>query len=331
MEKPWQAGREVVNPLRIQNFTNDLEQSCDDMRQFWPDCRVEYAGEQAYFSNVNGLMLGETSFSDNATARGLMISRLRFDNCLLLSVPVKGYSAHCFQGETCTAGKNKAVLQPAGVDIDAWPLTDVRTFQVTINSPYYHEVVSAYVGPENKHRAEARSEVDLSDIHGRNLAALSRLMIKWLNEPGNSFDKSDMVLRLFEKQFVQTLVEQQARHWGFLDRQAAALPYYIKLAEDYMRSLPRQAVSLAELAGVSGVSGRSLQLGFQKYRGYSPVEFSRQIRLDLAREMLMKARHGKTVLEIAMECGFAHISRFAASYSRRFHESPSETLARNSI
>ena len=315
--------------LRFRNTTNNLEQSCDDMRRFWPDCRVEYNGEHAYYSNVNGLLLDETSFSENATCRGLLISRLRFDECLLLSVPVKGDSAHRFQGKTSNAGKNMAVLQPNGVEIDAWPLTDVSTFQVTISTNFYHQVVSGYIGEENIQKAGTTAEVDLTDKPGRNLAAMTRLMLTWLNSPHWSIEKSSLVLKIFEQQFVQSLVEQQARHWGFIDRQPEALPYYIHLAEEYMRSLPRQAVSLAELARISGVSGRSLQLGFQKYRGYSPVQFSRQIRLESARDMLLKATPGRTVLEIAMSCGFAHISRFAASYQRRFLESPSETLARS--
>lgn len=315
-------------PLRFRNNTNNLEQSCDDMRRFWPDCRVDFNGEQAYYSNVNGILLGETSFSDNATCRGLLISRLRFDDCLLLSVPVKGDSAHRFQGKTAYAGKNMAVLQPSRVEIDAWPLSDVRTFQGTISTQYYYQVVSGYVGEENIQKAGTTAEVNLADKPGRNLAAMTRLMVSWLNSPHQPIEKSGLVLKIFEQHFVQSMVEQQARHWSFIDRQPEALPYYINIAEEYMRSQPRQAVSLAELATICGVSGRSLQLGFSKYRNYSPLEFSRHIRLESAREMLLKAAPGKTVLEIAMDCGFAHISRFAASYSKRFHESPSATLSR---
>lgn len=315
-------------PQRFRNNTNNLEQSCGDMRRFWPDCRVEFNSKQPYYSIVNGLLMGETSFSDNATCRGLLISGLRFDDCLLLSVPVKGDSAHRFQGKTSNAGKNMAVLQPNEVEIDAWPLTDVRTFQVTISTKYYHQIVSGYIGEQNIQKAVITPEVDLTDKHGRSLAAMTRLMISWLNSPNHSIQQSAQVLKLFQQQFVQTLVEQQSRHWNFIDRQTEALPYYIHLAEEYIRSLPHHAVSLAELARVSGVSGRSLQLGFQKYRGYSPIQFSRQIRLESARRMLLNASPGTTVLEIAMDCGFAHISRFAASYQRQFHESPSTTLAR---
>jgi transcriptional regulator GlxA family with amidase domain len=56
------------------------------------------------------------------------------------------------------------------------------------------------------------------------------------------------------------------------------------------------------------------------------MEFSRGLRLDLARVMLMEARPGQTVLEIAMASGFSHVSRFAMEYRKRFQESPSETL-----
>lgn len=320
-----------MKPLHTQNFTTDLDQSCCDMLRFWPECRVEFTGKDPYYSHVNRLILEKTSFSDNATTLGLFISKLRFDECLLLSIPVKGHSAHHFQGKTWQTGKNKAVLHPEGVEINAWPLSDVRTFQVTISTQYYQKVILAFVGSEHVNQAFGFSDIDLSDKFGRNLAAMSRLMIRWLNSSMYAFIKANLALKSFEHQFVQTLVEQQSQRWSFLDVLPAALPYYIKLTEEYIRSLPQQPVSLAELATVSGVSGRSLQLGFKKYRGYSPMEFGRQIRLDYARKKLLNAKPGETVLEIAMDCGFAHISRFAASYAQRFHELPSETLARNSI
>lgn len=318
----------LMRSYRIKNTTNDLEQACHDMRSFWPDACVEYSGKHDYYSNVNGLILANSSFSDNATVPGLKISRLRFDDCHLISIPLAGHSSHQFQGQTYHAGKDHAVFQPAGVEISAWPITHVRTFQVTVSKTYYQQVVTGYVGPDHVPQATGSGDVDLSDPAGRNLAAMSRLMVRWLNQPGLSFENAGLVLKIFEQQFVQALLEQQARHWGFLDCQPAALPYYVRMAEEYMRSLPLQAVSLAELSAMTGMSGRSLQLGFQKYRGYTPVECSRQIRLESAREMLMHATPGKTVLEIAMDCGFTHQSRFAASYFRQFHESPSETMAR---
>ena len=310
----------------IKNTTNDLEQSRDDMRRFWPDCRVEYAGRRTYYSNVNGVILDDSTFSDNSTVRGLNIRGLRFADCHLLSIPIAGHSSHQFHGQTYEAGDNIAVFQPAGAEISAWPETHVRTFQVTIQKSKYDQLIAAYAGIENLERARLAPEIKLNQNSGQNIAALTKRMTRWLNSPVRDLGKASLFLQLFEQRFLESLVEHHAHYWPFLEKTPVAEPFYVRMAEEYIRANPRMVVGLAQLAAICGVSGRTLQLGFNKHRGYSPMEFSRGLRLDLARVMLMEARPGQTVLEIAMASGFSHVSRFAMEYRKRFQESPSETL-----
>lgn len=79
-----------MNSIRFKNVTSNLDQSCEDMCKFWPDSEVSYSGKTPYYSNVNGLILENSSFSDNATVQGLSISGLRFDGCHLISIPIAG-------------------------------------------------------------------------------------------------------------------------------------------------------------------------------------------------------------------------------------------------
>ena len=70
-----------------------------------------------------------------------------------------------------------------------------------------------------------------------------------------------------------------------------------------------------------GVSARSLQTGFQRHHGCSPMQFLRTRRLERARQLLT-AGSPMTVSQVAMACGFEHLGRFAAQYRARFGESP---------
>jgi transcriptional regulator GlxA family with amidase domain len=106
-----------------------------------------------------------------------------------------------------------------------------------------------------------------------------------------------------------------------------AVPHYIWRAERYFRANFHAAVTMSALADVTGVSKRTLQEGFQRFRGKAPSQVARDLRLDLAHEALMLHAFEK-VTGVALEFGFTHLGRFAQAYAARFGESPSDTLRR---
>ncbi|ARQ02395.1 AraC family transcriptional regulator [Pseudorhodoplanes sinuspersici] len=109
--------------------------------------------------------------------------------------------------------------------------------------------------------------------------------------------------------------------------EACREPFHLRRAEEHIRAHCSRPVSLSELVVVAGVSERTLQQSFLRHRGQNPSAFSRDLRLDLAREAIV-SRGDASVTEIALEFGFNHFGRFAQSYSARFGEKPSETLRR---
>ena len=119
------------------------------------------------------------------------------------------------------------------------------------------------------------------------------------------------------------------------DLEAAATsiaPFFVRRVEDFIEENARCAISLADLAGVAGVSMRALQLGFRRFRNTTPMAYLRALRLELARSELARAgREGGSVASVANVCGFGHIGRFAGDYQTRFGKSPSQTLRRGSI
>lgn len=109
--------------------------------------------------------------------------------------------------------------------------------------------------------------------------------------------------------------------------QAAAAPFYVKRAEAYIETHFAEPLSLADIAAHASVSARSLQNGFQNFRGMTPMAYLRSVRLQHAHRALLQAEpSGTTVTEIALACGFGHMGEFAALYKRRFGVSPREAL-----
>jgi len=110
---------------------------------------------------------------------------------------------------------------------------------------------------------------------------------------------------------------------------APAAPYYVRRAEEFIRAAAREPVTLEDMVRVSGVSGRSLFAGFRRFRGVSPMEYLKSVRLDLARADLLAADPAtSSVTHIALACGFSHMSKFARDYKARFAASPSADLRR---
>jgi AraC-like DNA-binding protein len=106
-------------------------------------------------------------------------------------------------------------------------------------------------------------------------------------------------------------------------------PFFVRRVEKFMEEHAREAIVLADLSGVGGVSTRALQMGFRQFRNTTPMAHLRAIRLELARTELLRAgRNGASVAATAMLLGFGNLGRFARDYQARFGELPSETLCR---
>lgn len=103
----------------------------------------------------------------------------------------------------------------------------------------------------------------------------------------------------------------------------------VRHAEEIMRAHEEDPLSMVDLANHLGISLRSLQLAFREvHDGKSPRQVYGQIRLERARRRLLEADAREQVTTIALDAGFAHLSRFAQSYARAFGELPSQTLSR---
>jgi AraC-like DNA-binding protein len=90
-------------------------------------------------------------------------------------------------------------------------------------------------------------------------------------------------------------------------------------------------IRLSELCASAHAQARSLEYGFQEIFGMSPVSYIRTLRLNRAHRLLRSRNTAqRTITEIALDCGFWHLSQFAVDYKILFGESPSVTYSRTS-
>ncbi|HEY6123633.1 MAG TPA: AraC family transcriptional regulator [Steroidobacteraceae bacterium] len=87
-----------------------------------------------------------------------------------------------------------------------------------------------------------------------------------------------------------------------------------------------ESMTLAELCRHAHLQARSLEYGFRDLVGLSPFKYIKMLRLGEVRRRLQMSSPGeRSVSEVALDCGFCHLSQFAADYKRVFLESPSAT------
>lgn len=107
------------------------------------------------------------------------------------------------------------------------------------------------------------------------------------------------------------------------------VPGAVRRAEAYIMEHMTAAIRLDDIANAAGVPTRTLLHLFRQFRGISPMQYVKHLRLERARQRLARPGLGATVSEIAYDCGFSHLSRFAVDYLARYGEKPSATMQRN--
>jgi AraC-like DNA-binding protein len=140
-----------------------------------------------------------------------------------------------------------------------------------------------------------------------------------------------LVAAQVERQVASTLLfgHRHSYSGALTGHHADVAPAFVRRAEDAMAAHLHTPMRIESLAGLAGVSVRSLHEGFRRYRDTTPMAAWKALRLDQVRaELLAAARHGEptTVAEVAQAHGFLHLGHFAQSYQSRFNERPSETL-----
>jgi AraC-like DNA-binding protein len=140
-----------------------------------------------------------------------------------------------------------------------------------------------------------------------------------------------LIAKPLEELLIQTLIRSHSNN--YLDVIAAdssdnVRPWYVKNAQQYMQDHYTDDLTANELAELVGVSVRSLQYGFKKSTGMTPTQYFKRLKLDKARDQLLNGFKNDGVTDIALQCGFRQLGRFARDYRGCFGESPSDTLRR---
>ncbi|MGH7125917.1 MAG: GlxA family transcriptional regulator [Stellaceae bacterium] len=107
----------------------------------------------------------------------------------------------------------------------------------------------------------------------------------------------------------------QVGRLGFVEpRLTAAIRLMEGSIEDPLR--------ITRIAAEIGLSARSMQALFTRHLGTAPRAYYLDLRLDAARRLLQQTQ--RSLMEIAVACGFVSASAFSRAFRRRYGRSPRE-------
>jgi AraC-like DNA-binding protein len=129
-----------------------------------------------------------------------------------------------------------------------------------------------------------------------------------------------------ERLLVTLLLAGQPHHSQERAPSALLVPRVVRRAETFIAEHASEPLRLSDIADAAGVPVRTLLHSFRKFRDVSPMQLVREARIDRSRALLMQASESDRVADIALNCGFVNLGRFANAYRERFGETPSATL-----
>jgi AraC-like DNA-binding protein len=170
--------------------------------------------------------------------------------------------------------------------------------------------------------SELGPQLDLASPAGRMLKA--EAVGAGMHDPSIRSEKSmallgESILQLIFLNFPHGLSNRLIRH------QIDATSRQIMKAVDFMRANLHQPLTLSEVAEAAGISIRSLQYGFRRFRNITPLAYLREIRLEAAQVELSSPLNMLSIKDVALKWGFTHMGHFAARYRAAYGEMPSET------
>ena len=196
----------------------------------------------------------------------------------------------------------------------------------------------------------ANAEVTLRNLGGPVLAEKLRNTIQpiacepdalrgieaWLAEQfdglgGNSEIRSGQALEL-EQAFIRRLaacIRVNRTSSSNENRSTSGRLDAARSVEQHLLDHPAIPQTIDDLCRVAGTSRRTLEYAFRDYFGTSPKRFTKVLRLNAARNDLLRGDiQSDKIVEIASGWGFTHMGQFSTDYRQMFAEKPSETLRR---
>jgi AraC-like DNA-binding protein len=165
------------------------------------------------------------------------------------------------------------------------------------------------------------------DLTSDRSADLMRIMLCTLASVGGSSPSLGQQLVLAELEqalIVSLLFASDHSCLNMIKGQSPGIAsWQVLRAESYIEANWNKPIHIEDLVSVTNASARSIFRTFKQSRGYSPLEFVKNVRLQHAKQMLTNAENPLSVTEVSLLCGYGDIGNFSKDFRKAYGETPS--------
>lgn len=320
----------VLSQLHVVR-SNDLDEATAEVeRIFYPSQLRTWGagfGMQVTVAQLASIMAGVVHFDSRTqfSVEGL-------DVAYHVNVGLDGaVESRCGSSRMTADPATAALFRPVGDSaIRGWERGGERMLTLKIERATLENHLRLLAGREIRGYIQLEPSLDLRSGLGAQWMAMAQAVVTAIEQgtPGAPLLHPALAVRLSDAMMTGLLLAADHQHRDLLHRPAAAArPASIQRAVDLIHDQPHELWTLTDLASRVGVSARSLQEGFARHVGASPMRYLTQVRLDRAHRQLQVSNPDDiTASTVASSWGFTNYGRFAEAYRRRFGTSPAATL-----
>ncbi len=308
--------------------TNSVEEAEVDLSRLLTTARIIKVPDRNRFRlRMNGVNFGSTSLVYTRFGTDTKLNSLDEDHVHFIIGNRNIPSTFSLYDRSVVASSQNAVMlvSPKQFQIERSEGSEVLALRTSLSDLLHHfEKLTA-----RHHRGPLIFDhtIDLANGPGAMLNRMMNYLVYELEHNDQAL-KNPGLSKSYDHMLLTALLSlpHNKREYLYEDRQYQVAPGLVRRAEEYMRAHLKDAVSIVDLLRICGCSRSVLFSVFSNVRGYTPMEFLTEQRLQRAREKLLKTHRDASVASIAIDCRFTHFGRFSQVYKKRFGENPSETL-----
>jgi len=268
------------------------------------------------------------TFSDMGYGADVLVTPGQLGGFYLVQIPLagKGWVSLSGQQHGCLPGM--ATIQDPERPVDMYWSGDCRKIVLRFDRAGLERFAELHTGRRVGGALPLLPSIDLSTPSG---TALKVLLNSVASLPADASDALSPLMKAhLETCFMSAMLTlqpgQESESGGTGDRFEP--PQAVRRVRDYLHAKAHEPIDLSELSDVGGVPLRTLHHQFKRALGVTPMQLLREIRLERVRAELLRGAPGTNVTSVALDWGFDHLGRFAASYRERYGETPRDTLQR---
>ncbi|MCC5578419.1 AraC family transcriptional regulator [Microtetraspora sp. AC03309] len=309
--------------------SDDLDEVRDLVGRVFCPHRLDLTGGPAPLSaRFNSAQLGSIRVSYLDYAADVHIEPGELESFYLVQVPLAGRSLIRCGGQEIVSTPDLASLPSPTEHLDMRWAAGCPQLIVKFDRAAVEHTLEQMLGERLDRPLVFDLGLDMTTGQARAWRAMADLLVREA-EHGDGLAGQPLAMAHLENALLASLLTMQPSTYSARLNAPVppALPKVVRRAMEFIDEHAGHPLSTDDVARAVAVSSRSLQEGFRRHLGLTPMAHLRDVRLARVHEELRAGDPARcTVTTVAARWGFLHQGRFAAAYRARYGQAPSVTL-----